>query len=177
MPDSKKAIAPARRVKPGYTALGLMMEIPGNHFTLAEHYLEAANLLFEAPTKPVEEMLRAIPLYFCIAQAFELFLKSYLGAHGKGRSLKGWSQHDIAALLSSALELDLHLSKSTIEIVREVSEQHRGNELRFMDERCVIHMPPQRKMLASTEELRNAVVAAVRPFIRVRGRVEASASS
>jgi hypothetical protein len=37
-----------------------------------------------------------------------------------------------------------------------------------MDDRGVIFMPPERKMITTTEELKNNVLEAVRPFIRVR---------
>ena len=36
--------------------------------------------------------------------------------------------------------------------------------------RCVIFMPPERKMLAATEELKNNIAGVVRPIIRVRGQ-------
>jgi hypothetical protein len=170
-------------LKPGYSAHGLTMKIPGNHFYLAEQYLDAADALFEAPRRPIEGTIwlepvpesvktkaRApIPLFFCIAQAFELFLKSFLGAHGKDRSHPGWRAHNIVALLDSALELGLSLSEPSVEIIREVGEQHRGIELRFMDDRGVIFMPPARQMIQCVTELRDQVAPAVRPFIRSRG--------
>lgn len=180
-PSSKKS-GGWSGIKPGYSAHGLTMEIPGNHFFLAEQYLEAVQVLFEAPVKPIQGMIfiapvpesvraskRApIPLFFCVAQAFELLLKSFLGAVGKGPSLAGWRAHDIVRLLDSAIELGLSLSESSIAIIREVGEQHRGTELRFMDNRGLIIMPPVKQMIQSITELRDSVAPTVRPLIRSR---------
>ena len=86
MPELNKPIGTALRS--GYSVHGLMMEVPGNHYFLAQQYLLAAEILMSAPEE-VDEMkgipgLRKsrksapIPLFFCIAQAIELFLKSFL---------------------------------------------------------------------------------------------------
>jgi hypothetical protein len=92
--------------KPGYSITSFRMPIPGNLYAQGEAYLEAAIALGKTPPRRIGS---AIPLFFCIAQASELFLKSFLAAHGKDRKLLGWKQHDLVRLQSAALRLGMIL--------------------------------------------------------------------
>jgi hypothetical protein len=160
-----------------------MMEVPGNHFFLAEEYLEAAEVLFNAPPKLLIGQLSftnvkpetargeraVIPFFFCVAQAIELFLKSFLGAKGRGRDTPGWGSHDIVVLLNAAIQNGLDLGQGSQATIRDIGHQQQGIEVRFMDKRGVIYMPPKRQMIESAAELRGAVASTVQPFMRVRG--------
>jgi hypothetical protein len=154
----------------GYSAHGLMMEIPGNHAFLADQYLEAAQALQAASADGRWDRIAPIPFFFCIFQSVELSLKSFLGAKGRD-CVAGWRTHDVAQLLNCAAEEGLELSDTSKEIIRQLNEQHKGMELRFMDRRGVVYMPPDHKMVAAAAELRASIGSVVRPFIRPRSRI------
>jgi hypothetical protein len=109
-----------------------------------------------------------IPFFFCIAQAIELLLKSFLGAKGRGRDTPGWGSHNVVLLLNAAIQDGLDLGQVPQATIRDIGHQQQGIELRFMDKRGVIYMPPKIQMIESADELRSAVVSTVQPFIKAR---------
>jgi hypothetical protein len=141
------------------------MPIPGNYYAQGEAYLNAAIALRKTPPRTIGA---AIPLFFCIAQASELFLKSFLAAKGKGRKLQGWNQHDLVKLLSAAVRLGMVLKDKTQLTMIEIGEQNRVHEFRFLDTTKNIILPPVRRSISAAEDLKSGALIAVRPFIRVR---------
>jgi hypothetical protein len=107
-------------------------------------------------------------LFFCIAQASELFLKSFLAANGKDKNLPGWRQHDLVKLLSAALQLGIVLKDSSQRTINEIGEQNRVHEFRFFETTKDIILPPRGRSIIAVKELQHSTLDAVRPFFRVR---------
>jgi hypothetical protein len=151
--------------KPGYSITSFRMPIPGNLYAQGEAYLEAAIALHETPPRKIGA---AIPLFFCIAQASELFLKSFLAAQGKDRRLPGWTQHDLAKLQSAALRLGMVLKDSTQATITEIGEQNRLHEFRFLETTKNIVLPPVRRSIVAVKEVALGALTSVEPFMRAR---------
>jgi hypothetical protein len=149
--------------KPGYSITSFRMPIPGNLYAQGEAYLEAAIALRETPPRKIGA---AIPLFFCIAQAIELFLKSFLAANGKDRKLPGWNQHNLVKLQSAALRLGMVLKNTTQATITEIGEQNRVHEFRFLETTKNIVLPPARRSILAVEEVAHSALTAVQPFMR-----------
>jgi hypothetical protein len=154
-------IEPKRR----YSIISFRMPIPGNFYAQAEAYLQAAIALRKAPPRKIGA---DIPLFFCIAQASELFLKSFLAANGKDKNLPGWRQHDLVKLLSAALQLGIVLKDSSQRTINEIGEQNRVHEFRFFETTKDIILPLGGRSIIAVKELQHSTLDAVRPFFRVR---------
>jgi hypothetical protein len=151
--------------KPGYSVTSFRMPIPGNFYAQGEAYLEAAIALGKTPPRQIGA---EIPLFFCIAQAGELFLKSFLAANGQDGKLPGWKQHDLVKLQSAALRLGMVLTDATQATIAEIGDQNRVHEFRFLETGMHIFLPPTPRAIAAVEELKFSALIAVRPFNRVR---------
>jgi hypothetical protein len=151
--------------KPGYSVTSFRMPVPGNFYAQGEAYLEAAIALSKTPPRKIGS---AIPLFFCIAQASELFFKSFLAVHGKDKRLPGWQQHDLAKLQSAAVRLGMILKDTAQATIAEIAEQNRVHEFRFLETTKNIVLPPTRRSIAAVEQVKHAASSAIEPFIRAR---------
>jgi len=89
----------------------------------------------------------AIPYYYLISHATELFLKSALLKRNftKNELLKFKYRHNLENLLNELLKLDLPISDKTKEMVIGLSEQHKDHSLRYevlMDNGKMTFTPP-----------------------------------
>lgn len=172
-------------LKPGYSATARRMEIPANYYALAEEYLDAAIILYEAPpaaptgrvmrvwtglpSPPPEKGTRApLAMFFCFAQSAELFIKAFLSAKGV-KKCAGWNKHDLIQLLQASSEVGLNLNKPAHEVIADIGLQNRGYALRFQKNTTPIVLPPANQAIASIQHLRDNVLETARPFMKVRG--------
>ena len=87
----------------------------------------------ERDEKGMPTKYTAIPYYYLISHATELFLKTALLKRGftKGQLKKFKYGHDLENLLRELLKMDLPISKETQEMVVGLSEQHKDHSLRY----------------------------------------------
>lgn len=171
-------------VKPGYSATARRMEVPANFYALAEEYLDAAVVLYEAmpagptgtvmkvwtglpsPTPPKGTRAR-LPMFFCLAQSAELFIQSFILANGVER-YPGSTGHDLERHLAKALELGLVIDEQAGTLIIDIGRQNKDYQFRFQRKIAPIVLPPTRDAIASIRRLRDNILANVRPFMKVR---------
>ena len=139
--------------------------MPGNLYAQSEAYLEAASVLAKAPPRRIGS---DTPLFFCIAQAAQLFFKSFLAAHGKDRALAGWRQHDLAKLQSAALRQGMILIDTAQSTIAEIAAQNCAHEFRFLETTKNLVLPPRSRSIAAVKQIKLSASDAVEPFKRVR---------
>lgn len=172
------------RINSGSGKLGTLAENLG---MLGDEYLRAAQVLagsnYEPPPPPGTRIVRSfvgpsapkrslwlavqVPLFFCIAQASELYLKSFFADRGTApaqlrsagrrpapRLEKAWSKHLIADLLDLAVDDGLELEDEAVEVLSAVAKMNENYELRFQDTGTSLQFPPLTKCLKAAEELR-----------------------
>jgi hypothetical protein len=167
----------------GYSAFALRMDLPGNLYFLAEQYLIAAVAIADAAPTPgpgrvmtglpsapqAKGSVAPIPMYFCIAHAAELFLKSYLSAKGERRdTVPGWTMHNIGDLLKTTIERGLVLDELSQKIVSDIGSQNEKFQLRFQEDTLPLVLPPAGKSIEAIRRLADGVLLTVRPHFRVR---------
>lgn len=161
----KHVSRPGSAAEPKRPVISFRMQLPGNYFAQGEVYLEAAIALSKTPPRLIGA---EIPLFFCIAQATELFFKSFLAANGKDRALAGWTTHDLAKLQSAATQLGLILKDTTQATITEIAKQNRAHEFRFLDTTRELVLPPPRCAIKAVTDIKTSVLDTVQPFMRVR---------
>lgn len=156
--------------KPGYSITALLMPLPANLYTHGEAYLEAALILQVSPwTGKTAGSL--IPLFFCLAQAAELFLKAFLSAKGRDRKdVPGWQRHRLDKLLEASLSMGLVLKERAQEKINEIGQQNIDYEFRFLETTKPVFLPPPREARTAIVQLKASVFPTIRPFIRARNK-------
>jgi hypothetical protein len=101
--------------------------------------------------------LTALPFYFLVSHATELFLKSALLKRGASdKELRRRYRHNLAALLTALLNEDVVVTPQTVGLVQQLSGQHATSALRYsalVDNGQAIYLPPPQLLLEMLKEL------------------------
>jgi hypothetical protein len=102
--------------------------------------------------------LTAIPFYFLVSHAAELFLKSALLKRGfqEGDLKKFDYRHNLGALLEELLGRRVSVTADTAQLIRGLHAQHAHHALRYtalVDDGQPTYMPPPRLVFSMLEEL------------------------
>ncbi len=104
------------------------------------------------------ERLTAIPFYFLVSHAAELFLKSALLKRGfrEGDLKKYDYRHNLKSLLAALQEKGVAVTPETISLLDGLHEQHRSHALRysvFVADGKKTYLPPPQALLVMLDEL------------------------
>ena len=124
-------------------------------------YWENAKILegaFRARGEKMEGNRMAVPFYFLISHALELFLKCALMKRGSSpQELKNIGlRHNLASLLRDIESKGVPISRSTRDLVRVMSDQHRSHTLRytvFFENGGSIYTPKTVDLYSALDEL------------------------
>ena len=102
--------------------------------------------------------LTAIPFYFLVSHAAELFLKSALLKRGfNDRDLKKYDyRHSLNTLLLELQELGVSVTPDTVGLINGLHSQHQNHALRYtalVDDGQKTYMPPPSLVFSMLEEL------------------------
>ncbi|MGQ0542939.1 MAG: hypothetical protein ACT4O9_13960 [Blastocatellia bacterium] len=102
--------------------------------------------------------ITAIPLYFLVSHAAELFLKSALLKRGfdEAKLKKFDYRHNLSALLSEIQTRGLPVTDNTVAVAQGLSKQHQAHQLRYtvlVDDGTKTYWPPLPMVFASLDEL------------------------
>jgi len=116
------------------------------------------NESFEAEGKSLEGNRTALPFYFLISHAAELFLKAALFKRGftEGDLKKHGTRHSLSALLVELQNKGLSVSPETVQILSGLNAQHENHALRytaFVDDGQKTYMPPPSAVFGMLDEL------------------------
>jgi hypothetical protein len=113
---------------------------------------------FEAEGKSLQSERIALPFYFLVSHAAELFLKAALFKRGftEGELKKHGTRHSLSALLAELQKKGLSVSPQTVQILNGLNAQHENHALRytaFVDDGKKTYMPPPAVVFGMLDEL------------------------
>ena len=137
------------------TYLASIYRLTGTNFWESAKKLDAT---MEKHSDSSSAKIAAIPVYFLISHAIELFLKSALLKRGWSKSdLKKFDyRHNLELLMVEIQKLGVVITPETVEIVTKLSEQHFYHSLRYSaltDDGIKTYMPPTGSVNSVLEEL------------------------
>ena len=129
--------------------------ITASNFRISAEIL-AQNIEFDKNGKP--KKITAIPLYFLVSHAAELFLKSALLKRGVSeQELKKFDyRHNLKKLLDLVLSKQVPVTDKTIYLLEYLDDQHKRHALRYtalMDDGKKTYLPPIDKLFEMLDEL------------------------
>jgi HEPN domain-containing protein len=112
---------------------------------------------FAKDGEPITKNPQAVPLYYLVSHAAELFLKALVLGHGLPIQQK--HNHDLMGLLGEAEKFGLKVSARTRKVLEELSPVHKQHSLRysvFIVEKVVFQSTEQEvfEMLKELQRLR-----------------------
>ena len=141
--------------------------MPDNVYLASIYRIEAVNFwksaktlsaTLEINTDGTPSKITAIPFYFLISHAAELFLKSGLLKRGfnEGDLKKYDYRHSLNALLNELQKMGVSVTPDTVNLINGLHLQHQNHALRYtalVDDGQKTYMPPPSLVFSMLDEL------------------------
>ena len=137
------------------TYLGGIYRLTAINFLMSAKRLES---MMEKKSDGMPAKITAIPFYFLISHAAELFLKSALLKRGwQDKDLKNFDyRHNLGSMLKELQKTGVAITSETVHIINELHEQHKNHSLRYtalLDNGEKTYLPPPSLIYLILDEL------------------------
>jgi len=141
--------------EPDHLTVAVAYRLLAVNFRLSAH---ALSLTMEIKDDGTPAKLTALPFYFLISHAAELFLKSALLKRGltEGDLKKFDYRHNLKSLLTTLQEKGVCVSPNTVALIDGLHAQHQTHDLRYsvlVDDGKKTYLPPPNLIFPMLDEL------------------------